>query len=256
MKLEMRMKNKTPNGYTIYDGPSLLDNMPIICVALTGKSKNSKTGAMMQTIIIRKDIPPIEANRTGADFSICGACPHRGTPTNKDKGTASGRACHVTLMHSPNTVYKQFHLGAYPHLSQDELPELGKDWKIRIGFYGDGACIPSEIWKALLSKAKGHTGYSHQINQSQADFLASLYMQSVETEMQAFAAWSKNIRTFRIIKDVSEVVDGKEILCPASEEAGSRTTCLECGLCAGTQTKSKKSIAIVAHGAGKKHFVA
>ena len=68
------------------------------------------------------------------------------------------------------------------------------------------------------------------------------------------ATYKKN--TIRIIKDVSEVIDGKEILCPASEEAGSRTTCLECGLCAGTQTKSKKSIAIVAHGAGKKHFAA
>ena len=83
------MKNKMPNGYTIYDGPSLIDNMPIICVALTGKSRNSKTGAMMQTVIIRKDIPPIEANRIGADYSICGECPHKGTPTNKDKGTAA-----------------------------------------------------------------------------------------------------------------------------------------------------------------------
>ena len=53
-----------------------------------------------------------------------------------------------------------------------------------------------------MSQAKGHTGYSHQINQSQADFLASLYMQSVETEMQAFAAWSKNIRTLKPAYDI------------------------------------------------------
>ena len=54
---------------------------------------------------------------------------------------------------------------------------------------------------------------------------------------------------------VSELVRGREILCPASEEAGKRTQCASCLLCGGASVKAK-SIAIVAHGAGRKHHAA
>ena len=45
----MTNKIKKPTGYIIYEGPSLLDNKPIVVVALVGKSSNQKTGAMVQT---------------------------------------------------------------------------------------------------------------------------------------------------------------------------------------------------------------
>ena len=73
---------KVPKGYVIYDGASLLDGKRIVAIALTGNSKNTKTGAMVQTYIIRPDINPLEANKTGEDYSICGTCPHKGIPHN------------------------------------------------------------------------------------------------------------------------------------------------------------------------------
>ena len=57
---------KKPSGYVIYDGPSLIDGKPIIAIAITKKSTNSKTGGMVQTYIIRKDIDPRQANKSGA----------------------------------------------------------------------------------------------------------------------------------------------------------------------------------------------
>jgi hypothetical protein len=42
-------------------------------------------------------------------------------------------------------------------------------------------------------------------------------------------------------------VKGKEILCPASKEAGRRVQCNACKLCGGNSTNSPKSIAIVQH---------
>lgn len=60
-------------------------------------------------------------------------------------------------------------------------------------------------------------------------------------------------RTFRVIPDKSAIVKGAEILCPASKEAGYRTTCNSCGLCGGNTVKAK-SIAIVAHGTGAVHI--
>ena len=70
-----------PTGYIIYDGPSQIDGERIVAVALTGKSRNSKTGGMLQTYIMRADMDPRQASKSGK-ISRCGACPHRGLPTN------------------------------------------------------------------------------------------------------------------------------------------------------------------------------
>ena len=243
------------NGYIIYKGASLLDGKPIIAVAQIGKSHNKKTGAMIQTQIIRSDIDPISASKTGEDFSICGNCPHRGIAHNDPKKkTAKNRSCYVTLMHAPLTTYKQFKKNAYPLLNgHDDIAEIARDRKVRIGTYGDPSAIPSYIWKSLLSLASGHTAYSHQANFKNADFRSDLFMHSVETLDDAIIAWGNGDRTFRVLKDIKELNKDKEILCPASEEAGKKTSCIKCGLCAGTTTKSKKSIAIVAHGNGSKY---
>ena len=103
-----------PRGYVIYRGPSLLDGAPIVAVALV-KSRNAKTDNMVQTYIIRADLDPRDANRTGADFSICGTCPHRGV-VNPDKvtGLADARSCYVVMGQGPLQVYKSLQAGKYP----------------------------------------------------------------------------------------------------------------------------------------------
>ena len=72
--------------YLLYDGPSRLDRAPIIVLAtgIDTPSKNQKTGPMVQTYILRKDISPSEAVRSGADYSICGNCIHRGGHAAKE----------------------------------------------------------------------------------------------------------------------------------------------------------------------------
>jgi hypothetical protein len=120
---------------------------------------------------------------------------------------------------------------------------------VRLGTYGDPAAVPSDIWQALLSRASGHTAYSHQSGLSGAAFDASIMMQSADSLPEAEAAWDAGRRTFRIVQSVADIVKGKEILCPASAEAGKKVQCADCGLCAGAGTKAK-SIAIPAHGAG------
>lgn len=52
-------------GMIIYRGPSLLDGAPIVAIAtgLDGKHRNSKTGNMVQTWIMRDDIAPISRLR-------------------------------------------------------------------------------------------------------------------------------------------------------------------------------------------------
>lgn len=245
---------KIPQSSVIYRGPSLIDGAPIVALAIIS-DRNKKTGPMLQTYILRADIDPREASKTGADRSICGDCPHRGRATDKPEAKqAEGRSCYVLLGQGPLIAFKSFQRGLYPDLkTRAEIAALGAGRMVRVGTYGDPAAVPSRIWAALLSKAAGHTAYSHQANLAGAAFDAARMMQSVETEAEARAAWAQGRRTFRVVKWVSDIVKGQETLCPASKEGGRRTTCHECGLCAGSALKAK-SIAIPAHGAGSVHF--
>jgi len=72
-------------------------------------------------------------------------------------------------------------------------------------------------------------------------------MQSADTYAQAQAAWAQGQRTFRVVQGVDDIDLENEVLCPASKEAGKRTTCAACKLCGGTSTRSAKSIAIPMH---------
>jgi hypothetical protein len=66
-------------GLELWRGPSRLDGAPIVAIAtgLAEPSSNPKTGPMVQTWILRADSSPQEAQRTGADASVCGDCPLR-----------------------------------------------------------------------------------------------------------------------------------------------------------------------------------
>lgn len=247
-------KSSKPVSSVIYRGPSLIDGKPIVAVAVIS-ARNTKTGAMLQTYILRADIDPRVASKSGEDYSICGACPHRGIATNDpDKVLAEKRTCYVVIGQGPVIVYKALCRDYYPTVQgHDAIAAIGKGRMVRLGTYGDPAAVPSYIWDSLISEAEGHTAYSHQSGMAGADYRADMFMQSADTLADAETAWSQGRRTFRVVSDVADIVKGKEILCPASEEAGKKTTCFACGLCGGSRVKAK-SIAIPAHGAGASYF--
>ena len=66
-------KTAKPLGFIAYEGPSMIDGAPIVVIVnkIDG-SDNVKTGAIVQTFIIRSDIGPVDALNTGADAAICG----------------------------------------------------------------------------------------------------------------------------------------------------------------------------------------
>lgn len=247
------MKQPKLKSSVIYSGPSLIDGSPIVCIAIVS-SGNIKTGNMVQTHIIRSDISPMDASKSGLDYAICGDCQHRGQATNDPtKKQAVNRTCYVTLFQGPTVVYKTFKRGAYPLASLDDVKAIGRGQMVRLGSYGDPSAVPKSVWDALLSDSIGHTGYTHQHNAS-ADYSRLMY--SADNQGEAIKAHTEGKRTFRVIPVVTWQSMGKasmlsnEILCPASIEAGNKATCIDCGLCKGSSVKAK-SIAIVAHGNAK-----
>ena len=235
------MSNTT---YIVYEGPSLYDGKPIVVLVQTG-SKNRKTGDMAQTYILRSDIDPISASRTGGDKAICGNCPHMGKPNpNGDKGQAIGRTCYVTLAHGPLGKYKAYKKGRYTKIQgHAALADVTRGRMVRLGTYGDPAAVPSYIWDSLTMHCQGWTSYTH----GKTNPNPKIHMTSADSGKAAQAAWDKGERTFRVVSKTGDLIKGREVLCPASEEAGKRASCETCKLCAGNSVKAK-SIAIVAHG--------
>jgi hypothetical protein len=225
----------------IYEGSSLIDGKPIVVIAIN-KSKNSKTGNVVQTYILRSDIDPLTANRTGEDYSICGECTLKGIPNSKKKGLATSRACYVQIGQAPMAIYTAYKKGSYRDASSKAgRNAIGSGRVVRIGSYGDGAAVPQEVWDQLVEEATSHTAYTH--NHGNPEF----YMKSVESLQEAEWNWDNGYRTFRIIRDKSEIVSNKEVLCPSDKGV----TCNDCRLCGGSAIKAK-SIAIQVHGAGTK----
>lgn len=229
------------NNGIIYNGPSLLDGAPIVVIA-TYSDRNTKTGRVLQTYVLRSDIPPLEASKTGADFSICGNCKFRGTPTDDpNRKQAKDRDCYVNLGQGPTIVYKSFVRGVYPDATNTAARmALGHRRIVRVGTYGDPAAAPSEVWDDLLCTADDFLAYSHQ-----SGWRPDIAMQSADDYAQAWDHWRAGRRTFRVITGLEHIDTAHEVLCPASKEAGRRVQCNSCRLCAGF--KQAKSVAIVQH---------
>jgi hypothetical protein len=225
------------NKGIIYNGPSLLDGKPIVVIA-TYSDRNTKTGKVLQTYILREDINPLEASKTGEDFSICGSCNLRGTPTNDPaRKQAVGRRCYVNLGQGVLIVWRAYHKGIYPPA---DPRTMGRGRFVRVGTYGDPAAAPQAVWDELLSEASTWTAYSHQ-----SGWRPDIAMQSADDYHESVLHWKAGRRTFRVIADLGHLDPNNEVLCPASKEAGRRVQCTACKLCKGSTLA--KSIAIVEH---------
>jgi hypothetical protein len=233
----------------IWSGPSRIDGAPLAVIAIV-RSTNSKTANMVQTYIIRADIDPITAVKMGLDASICGGCIHRGD------GTGFGRTCYVNLGQGPRAVFDGLARGIYDDISSDPdaIAALGFGRMVRLGTYGDPTAVPIHVWRALLTHAEGHTGYTHQWRSARiAGDYRGLLMASCDNADDREKARGMGWGTFTVIPRQSFTIGAQTFemtpvgrLCPASKEAGNVTNCADCRKCNGSATAD---IYIPAHGA-------
>lgn len=224
--------------YLLYKGPSELDGKKIIVLAtgIENPSSNAKTGAMIQTYILRDDILPSEAVKLREDVSICGDCVHRGA-------TPKERSCYVVPFMGPNGVWRAYKNSPTPIIT--DLEDLGWLEDIRLGAYGDPAAVPIDVWERLTKKANGFTGYTHQWKNCDPK-LKKFCMASVDSNAEHLLATSAGWRTFRV-KRAAEPLTTNETICPATI-TNNKAQCKTCLACAGT-SRQQNNIAVDVHGA-------
>jgi hypothetical protein len=247
-----------PTSGIVWQGASQIDGSPIVAIAtgIVDPSQNSKTGPMIQIWILRADMSPLEAIARGLDRGICGDCPHT-APAKVAFGQVEyryqDRACYVDVGKAPMQIWSTFAAGGYRQFSELELRQLATLRSVRFGAYGDPYAVPYAVWRPLVESARLHTGYTHQWQRADASDYRGFLMASVDNLVERELAIARGWRTFRI-RDQADPLEAAEVNCPASAEAGHKTQCFRCNLCAGAD-KVAKSVAIVVHGQGSRNFV-
>jgi hypothetical protein len=243
-----------PLGYVVYEGPSAIDGAPIVVILnkVHDESANDKTGALVQSFIIRADVAPVEALRTGDDASVCGQCPHR--PLLVALMARIGinvPPCYVRVWQSVRSVYAAYKRGRYVRVrDRATLADALRGKTLRLGTYGDPAAAPVELWAELCAMTDGgHRGYTHQWQEPWFDHAAwaPFVMASADSIDQAALANLYGMRVFRVSVGVDR--QPMETVCPASAEGNRRSNCAKCGLCAGTSVQAR-DIVIADHASG------
>ena len=202
-----------------------------IFIIAQGGSTNRKTGNMVQIWILDNRMHPVESRRGGFDASNqCQGCP-----------LASGNGCYVNT--NPLSAIYRKHKGDNPYpLLEMGTPEWASFFEgqaVRFGAYGNPSLIPLSMVESIAGFARKWTGYFHDWDVMEAE-LAKAYgkyfMASCESTNWA-EAHRMGLRTFTTVPaDTHGTKDiGMECLADAKG-----MTCVECGLCDGTNRRQGK----------------
>jgi hypothetical protein len=211
-------------GYIAYEGPSEIDGAPIVVIVnkIDSDSENEKTGALVQSFIIRSDVAPTDALKTGQDESVCGQCAHR--PYLIATGQSEEPPCYVNVGRSVRSVYEAYKRGRYTYADNATIAKALARKIVRLGTYGDPAAAPVRMWEQITR-----------------------YAASADTIDEAAKANLLGMRVFRVSIGVDK--QPGETICPASAEGGKKSTCAKCTLCAGTSIQAR-DVVIADHASG------
>jgi hypothetical protein len=117
------------------------------------------------------------------------------------------------------------------------------DSYVRFGTYGEPSLLPIDLVGDMALNAKSWTGYTHQARKPWASDYKTYFMASAHSDKEAasLTGW----RSF--IAYDPKTTDSAAVTCPASKEAGYKSTCAKCSLCSGVAGKGRTNIKIQTH---------
>lgn len=209
-------------------------------------STNGKTGDGVQIWILPLEWVVKGTTAMEDDSASCMDCPH---------SKSAGRSCYVRKANSERGLKSKVRSLHFSYkkgtLDIRHIVEATREVSncagkfIRFGAYGEPVLIGESIVRELTTVADEWTGYTHQWYQPAYSWSSKYFMASVETDALQAKAELKGYRTFRV-RSKNDEIKAREVSCPASKEAGNKTTCNKCGLCKGTSSQAK-SITIIKH---------
>ena len=202
----------------------------LVVTGLKKKSKNRKTGAMLQTFFIDKSKLISEPKIFG---SGCGDCPlNDECYVNKEK--LAVRAAVGRLVRGEPT--------SYVWCSWQELMVLIENRAVRWGSYGDPSVLGVKKFEEASRVIDFHTGYTHFWRDHPE--LAPFLMASVEDQAGQLLAVALGFRTFTVLRENAEP-PSNSILCPSNRGI----QCINCRLCDGKKSTEdmRKNIHIPLH---------
>jgi len=240
-----------------------------IVVLRHGKTSNKKIAQANENIVqtytfsqaqyeyiyqCEKDsVKPIFSTFFSLDTANCGDCPFA---ANKAFNVTKIGKCYthkvmqysgfISMLKSINKQFDTFaDIPTYEQAKSDiAMYAVTKcmDKYVRFGTYGEPTVIPIDVIAVMADCAKSYTGYTHQWIKNK-DY-SQFFMASVHNESGATMALKFGYRSFIASKEDKVPA---AVICPASKEAGFKSTCALCGLCSGTAGKGKKDVVIIEH---------
>lgn len=219
-------------------------------------SGNEKTSSIAGLWIVRMDMTPGDAVREGGDVT-CGGCRHRSI---KSGGQGSCYTHGTVVFKGGSAMFGALERGRYTECHPSIVAQflLSRNLGLRLGVYGDPGFVPAGVLGKLVlplqsTRKPKHVGYTHMWKLIPAKAYAPYLMASVDTQEEQELAIKRGWRVFRVAAKMEDLQG--LIICPASEEAGKKTTCNRCFLCSGTASTAVKSVGIIAHGNGRRRIL-
>lgn len=211
------------------------------------QSNNSKTGNMLQIFVL--PLNWIIEGQMSDDSEICFDCVFSQSQTKKcyvRKGFMNlGLISKVKTLHK---LYVNNQIPTYNAKVEKQILKYCKHRFIRFGAYGEPILLGEKLTSEICKNAIGWTGYTHQYLKAEYNWAKDYFMASVENDFQNEVAKKLGFRTFFVASNLTEILNKPNFInCPASKEKGKKIECIDCLLCMGTKTKTKKSIIINKH---------
>lgn len=222
------------NTRLVWEGNSPFNGEPIILL-MSGMlaSKNGKTGNMLQTYILLRDVRPAEAIKTGEDYSICANCPCRPITAKLDPDQA---VCYVNTGNDGiDGMWDSYHAGKVLQMSNiDYLLIVNRE--LRMGSYGEPTAVPFDVWRKLLDatgQAKNHTGYTSKWREPIAQEFKGYCQASCSSETEHLEAKNMGWYTYTHLPEGHPPIKNT-VKCPYTKTNGVK--CRTCLLCNGAKT--------------------
>lgn len=253
-------------SFIFYDGPSMLNpSEQVMGIVQLVASQASKTEGMLQSWVfpsaIKTAVDAWEYRKKqpspckimldkGMDRACCHNCDLRG----KISGGSGECYCHgQVLMFGANMMLKAMSRNGWPTISMELLEAELMTARMRGDLmrntaYGEPMCLPDQYLLPLVTMPG--TGYTHawdEIPMERAWIYQRYMMASVRPEKEA-AATEMGWRCF-VMQEPDQYSINKETQapCPASAEAGRKSSCGSCKACSGKQGSHWKNMVIINH---------